>query len=180
MLTYKGLFHHEARVGRRVIDNRRVDEVALFILILAAGGKDVAVLLAVVEETLDAIVLHLVLDGPDHDALLVTLADLERLGEVDHGFEHGLVDVRVDVDALGGHAHLSAVEHGAHDDSGRRLGDVDVWADDRGVVASKLECHTFQRRRTGGHDAFARRDAAGKGDLLDIGMLGHLSKASVS
>jgi len=102
------LLGDDARVVRRVVDDRRLYEVAgtLFDL-LGADGELVTVLLAVLEELLHLLVLHFVLDGSDQDAGLVARADLDALGEGDHGFQEGLVDVLVDVDALGGDADLA-------------------------------------------------------------------------
>ncbi len=133
----KRLLGDDARVVGRVVDDRRLDEVAgtLFDL-LGADGELVTVLLAVLEELLYLLVLHFVLDGPDQDTGLVARADLDALGEGDHGFQEGLVDVLVDVDALGGDADLARVIEGAHGNFGGGLFDVDVWEDDGGIVAA--------------------------------------------
>ena len=119
----------------RVIDDGRLDEVAITLLDLWLPGREgVSVLLAVAEEVLNFFVLHVVLDGAEHDACLVAAADFEGLGEVHHGFDEGLVDAFVDVDALCGDADLARVEEGAHGDFGGGLGDVDVGEDNGGVV----------------------------------------------
>ncbi len=89
---------NDARVVWRVVDDGRLDEVAVALLdVLRSDGELVAVLLAVLEELLHLFVLHFVLDGADQDAVVVAGADLDALGEVDHGFQEGLVDVLVDV-----------------------------------------------------------------------------------
>ena len=131
------LLGDDARVVGRVVDDSRLDEVAVALLdLLGADGELVAVLLAVLEELLHFLVLHLVLDGPDQDAVLVARADFDAFGEGDHGFQEGLVDVLVHVDALGGDANLTRIVEGAHGHFRRRLFDVDVREDDGGVVAA--------------------------------------------
>ena len=49
----------------------------------------------------------------------------------------------------------------------RNLGDVNVRADDRGVVAAKLERHALDVVGRCRHDGLARVDRASEGDLAD-------------
>ena len=80
----EGLLGNDAAVVGRVVDDGGLDEVALVrgggVL---ADGELVAVLLGVGEELLDLLILHLVLNGAEQGARL-GVADLDRLGEVDH------------------------------------------------------------------------------------------------
>ena len=46
--------------------------------------------------------------------------------------------------------------------------DIDVVADDGGVVAAEFKRHSFQGRRRGRHDFLARRDGARESNLVDI------------
>jgi hypothetical protein len=95
-----------AVIGRVVDDGGLKPETVLLLDVSAAGNEVVALVLAVLEESLDLFVLHLVLDGTEHGALLIGCADLEAGGDLGHCVDHGFVDLLVDVDALGGNADL--------------------------------------------------------------------------
>ena len=96
-----------AVVGR-VVDDGRLEPVAILLLdISTAGNEVVALVLAVLEESLDLLVLHLVLDGTEHGALLIRRADFETGSDLGHCIDHGSVDLLVDVDTLGGNANLA-------------------------------------------------------------------------
>jgi hypothetical protein len=95
-----------AVVGRVVDDGGLKPEALLLLDVSTAGNEVVALVLAVLEESLDLFVLHLVLDGTKHGALLFGCADLEAACDLGHGFDHGFVDLLVDVDTLGGNADL--------------------------------------------------------------------------
>lgn len=136
----KRLLLHNARVLRGVVDDGRLDEVAL-----ARGdvgvaiGEFVALLLAVLEVALDLLVLHAVLDRAHEHALLVGWADLDGLCELDHLGQERLVDALVDVDALGRNADLAGVEEGAHGDFGSALLDIHVGKDNGRIVAATAQ-----------------------------------------
>jgi hypothetical protein len=124
-----------------------LDEIAVGLLDgVRASCKFVALGLAVLEEALNTFVLHRILNSTEHDALLIRRADFKGLRESNHCCEELLVDAFVDVDTLGGNADLARVEESAHGDFWGYLGNVDVWTDDAGVVASKLERDTLQGR----------------------------------
>lgn len=96
-----------AVVGRVVDDGGLKPETVLRLDISAAGDEVVALVLAVLEESLDLLVLHLVLDGAEHGTLLVGSTDLEAGGDLGHCVDHGSVDLLVDVNTLGGNADLA-------------------------------------------------------------------------
>ena len=104
----KLLFLDDLAVVGRVVDNGRLEPEALLLLdISTAGNEVVALVLAVLEESLDLLVLHLVLDGAEHGTLLVGSTDLEAGGDLGHCVDHGSVDLLVDVNTLGGNADLA-------------------------------------------------------------------------
>ena len=96
-----------AVVGRVVNDGRLEPEAILLLNISTASNEVIALVLAVLEEGLDLLILHLVLDGAEHGALLVGSADLEAGGDLGHCVDHGSVNLLVNVDALGGNADLA-------------------------------------------------------------------------
>jgi hypothetical protein len=101
------LFLDDPGVVWRVVDDSRLNEKALVgVDVRLADGKLVALLLTVLEEALDLLELHGVLDGAESDIGFVAGADLEVLCEADHFLEELLVDGLVDVDALGGNTDL--------------------------------------------------------------------------
>ncbi len=76
----KRLFGDDAGVLRRIVDNRGSDEVAFFVLgHFPAKSGFPALLGNVVEERLDLIVLHAVLDRSKEDVVLETITGLESL-----------------------------------------------------------------------------------------------------
>lgn len=169
----EGLLGDDAGVVGRVVDDGGLDEEALVAGDgVIANSELVAILARVVEELLDFLVLHLVLDGAEQGAGF-GVADGDGLGEVDHLLEELLVDALVDVDALGGDADLARVLEGAHDDLGSDLLDVDVGQDDGGVVATELEGDALQGAGAGGHDLLAGGDGAGEGNLGDAWVGSH-------
>ena len=153
----------DAAVIWRVVDDSRLDEEALagFHLWLASCEL-VTLLLGIGEESLDSVKLHGVLDGSEHDTLLVALSDLEVLGESDHALHELGVDRFVDVDALGGDADLTGVEEASQGHFWDSLVHVDVWENDAGIVATELESDTLQGLRARLHDLLAGRDRASK------------------
>lgn len=96
------------RVVRRVVNHCGRDEVALAV----GGGRggsrgDLELrLLNVLEELLDALELHLVLDGAEHRALLLSVADGQILDGGGNFGDKLVVNGLVDVDALDGDADL--------------------------------------------------------------------------
>ena len=99
---------HDERVVRRVVDDGRLhEETGGAGDLVGAEGEFVALVFGVLEEGLDFFVLHLVLDWAEHDAFFVRVAYFEALGYAGEGFEEGLVDRLVDVDALGVDADLA-------------------------------------------------------------------------
>ena len=134
------LFLDVAGGGGRVVEDGGVDEVALALLhVRLTRNELVPLLLRVLVESANALVLHVVLDGTQGDALLGRRADLEGFGDGGEGGGEGGVDGVGHVDALDGDADLARVEEGAHGDLGRDGRNVDVGQDDAGVVASPTE-----------------------------------------
>ena len=87
----------------------------------------------------------------------------------------------MDVDTFGRHTHLSGVLEGAHHDLRSDLLHVDIWKDDRGIVAAQLEGNTLERARASGHDFLTGGDRAGEGDLGNARVLGqHRTKLVVA
>jgi hypothetical protein len=178
-----------AVVGRVVDDGGLKPETVLLLDISTAGDKVVALVLAVLEESLDLFVLHLVLDGTEHGAFFVGCADLEAGGDLGHCVDHGFVDLFVDVDALGsdtdlvrklasgryirgGSTYLTAVLEGTHDKLGSSSFNVNILSDDTGIVASKLKGHTLEGLAASSHDLLSCSNATGETDLGDTRVLG--------
>lgn len=87
----------------------------------------------------------------------------------------------MDVNALGGDADLAGVLESPHDELGGNLLDVDVRADDGGVVASQFERDSLESLGAGGHDLLSGGNGAGEGDLGDVWVCGeHGSKVVVT
>ena len=104
------LFDDNSALVRWVVDDGRCDEVSLSARdVLATSGNFVLMLGDVLEETLDTLILHRVLNRSEMDTLVVWAADLEVGSELGHGLEGLLVDGFVDIDTLGGNADLSTV-----------------------------------------------------------------------
>jgi hypothetical protein len=186
----KLFFLDNLAVVGRVINNGRLEPEAVLLLdVSAAGNEVVALVLAVLEESLDLFVLHLVLDGTEHGAFFVGCADFEAGGDLGHCVDHGSVDFLVDVDALGGNAdlvrklalercmrddqtYLTAVLEGTHDELRSSSLNVNILSDDTGIVTSKLESHTLEGLAAGSHDLLSCGNATGETDLGDTGVLG--------
>jgi len=169
----EGLLSDDTAIVGRVVNDGGLNEVTLALGGgVLADGELVAVLLGVLEELLDLLVLHLVLDRAEQGAGL-RVANLDGLGEVDHLLEELLVDALVDVDTLGGDADLAGVLEGTHDNLRGGLLDIDVGEDDGGVVAAELEGAALEGVGAGGHDLLAGGDGTGEGDLGDTGVSGH-------
>lgn len=163
----EGLLGDDAAVVGGVVDDGRLDEEAL----LGGGsfladGELVALLAGILEELLDLLVLHLVLDGAEEGAG-VGVADLNGLGEVDHLGEELGIDALVDVDALGGNADLAGVLEGTHDDLRSGLLDVDVGKDDGGIVAAELKGAALQGLGASSHDLLTSGNGTSERDLGD-------------
>jgi len=95
-----------AVVGRVVDDGGLKPESILLLDICAASDEVIALVFTVLEESLDLLVLHLVLDGAEHGTFVVRVANLEASSDLDHCVDHGSVNLLVDVDTLGGNADL--------------------------------------------------------------------------
>ena len=97
----------DSAVVRRVVDNGRLNEVSFGLGNVGfTSGKGVTLGLGVCKETLDTLVLHGVLDGTEHDTVVIGRADLEVRGGFGHGSQHFFIDLFVDIDALGGYTDL--------------------------------------------------------------------------
>jgi hypothetical protein len=149
------LLRHDHRVLRRVVDDCRLDEIPGTALYLRIPQREfIPLLLGVLEEGFHPFVLHLVLNGAQHDARLVAGADLEGFGDGGDGGDEGGVNRLMDVDSFGGDADLAAVEKCAHRDFGGNVVDVHVWQDDCGVVATHFlerDVRRFDRRELGAY-----------------------------
>jgi hypothetical protein len=161
------LFLDDTAVVWRVIDDSWLDEETLAVAdVCRTNGELVALVFGILEHVLDLLVLHLVLDGSKERARL-WVADLDGLGELNHGLEHLIVDTLVDVDTLGGDADLSGVLEGAHYELWSNLLHVNIGKDDGGIITAELESDTLERWGTGCHDLLAGCDGAGERDLGD-------------
>jgi len=152
------LFGYDPAVVWRVIDDcRRHEEAVALLHRVGANGDFVAFGFGVLEETLDALVLHRVLHWSEQGAR-IRLADFDGFDKINHLGEELGVDRFVDVDALGRDAHLPTVLESAHDDFRGGFLDVDVGEDDGGVVAAELERDALECWCAGGHDLLAGGD----------------------
>ncbi len=95
----KGLFGHDARRLRWVVNDGRGDEVAFAGAWIGVGiGKGAAdswlpaFFADVGKERLDLFILHAVLNGPEEDVGFETGTDFERLRMLDHGGEEFVID----------------------------------------------------------------------------------------
>lgn len=109
MSCTKRFFGDNLGVIFRVVDNSRVNEVAIGICRLSTNRHLVSMLLDVVEECLDLLVLHRVLDGAKEYAVFGSIAHFQRLGVSNHSVAEFIVDGRVDVDALEAEANLETL-----------------------------------------------------------------------
>lgn len=133
------LFCDNAGVLLRVVDDGGGDEVAGLAGVVLAADSDVPLfLLNVVEECLDLLKLHAVLDGAEEDTLFVALASFEGLGKLDGCFLELGVDVLVHVDALDREANLARVQESEGGDLLGGRGDVNVLANNGGVVTTTI------------------------------------------
>lgn len=109
----KRLLNDNAGILRWSVNDRRgnVEPVGRG-LNLAADGDLPPLLLDVVEEGLDAVVLHGVLERAVADAGVGAVAEGVGLDVLDHGVAEFFVDGLVDVDALEVQADLAGVEEG--------------------------------------------------------------------
>lgn len=117
--------------------------------------------------------MHLILNGTEKVVAVVWVADLDGLGEVDHLLEKLLVDGLVDVDTLGGYTDLTGVLECAHDNLRSDLLNVDVWQDDRGVIASELKGNALECAGGGLHNLLSGSNGSGEGDLGDVWVTAH-------
>lgn len=87
----------------------------------------------------------------------------------------------MDVDTLGRHTHLPGVLESSHHDLRSDLLHIDIWKDDRGIVAAQLESNTLERARTSSHDLLTSGDRASERDLSNSRVLGqHWTKFVVT
>lgn len=177
-------------VVRRVVDNGRLDPEAIFLFNLAATGNEVVALgLAVLEEGLDLLILHLVLDGAQHGTVLVGGADLKAGGNLGHCVDHGSVDLLVDVNTLSSNAnlgsesaskrlirtgptYLTTVLEGTHNKLWSSSLNIDIFSDDTGVVAAELESNTLESLAASSHNLLSGGGAACETDLCNTRVLG--------
>jgi len=176
----KRLLHDDSAVVWRVVDDCWSDEVTLSGRhILTTDSKFVLVFADVLEEALDTLVLHRVLDGSEVYTFIIWTTDLEVRCKLGHGLECLLVDRFVNVDALRSDTNLSAVLERTKYQLRRHFRNVYIRKNNRCVVATELERHALQSRSTGGHDLLTSRDRTSEGDLGDVRMLCHHRSKSV-
>lgn len=166
-------FLHDPALVFRIFQDCRSDEIPLPIRILPTHDNLLALLLDLLEETLHPLILHAILHWTEEDALLIALANLERLRVPHHGIPELVKDGLVDKDTFQSQTDLTTVQEGQHGDLGRHLLNVDVVQDDGWIVAAKLQGDALQRGRGGCHDFLARRRAAGEADFARTGVCGH-------
>ena len=159
---------NDPRVIGRIINNSRFHKKSLTRLHHVRTRREfVPVLLAVGEKLRHLLILHLVLNRPQHHAFLLARPNFEGLRELHHRFDKGFVDGLVDVNPLRRDTHLAGVYKGAKGHLGRYFLNVHVRAHDAGVVAAEFQRHALERLGRLGHDFLARGDAAGEADFLD-------------
>ena len=71
-----------------------------------------------------------------------------------------------------GLTHLTTVLEGTHDELRGGSLNIDIFSDDAGVVAAKLEVYTFEGLAASSHDLLTGSNASGKTDLGNTGVLG--------
>lgn len=122
--------------------------------------------LGVLEEGLDLLVLHLVLNWAEVGAIGRS-TDSHGLGEFNHGRKGLLVDVLVDVNTLGSDTNLTGVLESAHDELRSNSLDINIGKNNGSIVTAELESHTLKSVGTGSHDLLAGWDGASERDLGD-------------
>src|SRR5262245_17517856 len=152
-----------------VVEDRRLDEVALVADAITAAQHLGAFLLARVDEAHDAI--HLLLR--DLRALLgggvERVAYFPRLGLLEELVDHLVVDLFFHEQAATGAATLALVEEQAEVGALDGGVEVGVGEDDVRALAAQLEADTFEVALGGGlRNDLAGGVLAGKGDLVDI------------
>lgn len=134
---------------------------------LAARYNIMIVLLTVLNDATKTFVVDLVGNGPAEirDRRVVVAGKLLDL--LDKQSQEAVVDGLVHVDALGCDADLAGVGQCASRDQGHDALEVDVLADDGGVVAGELEDDALEGARAVLHDAAADGDGAREADVVD-------------
>lgn len=184
------LFLNDLAVVRRVVNDGRLEpETGLVFDIGAAGSELVALVLAVLEEGLDLLILHLVLNGAKHDALFVGCADLQTGCSLGHCVNHRSVDLLVNVNSLGGNANLVArsasvssigtrptylttVLEGSHNKLWSSSLNVNILSNNTGIVAAELQSNTLEGLTASSHDLLSSNGTASKTDLRNARVLG--------
>ena len=77
------------------------------------------------------------------------------------------------IDAFASDGDLASFLKGEQADRGRSSGDIDIWADDCGIIASQFQRHTLQGVSARFHNFLAGHDAAREGNLLDPWVTDH-------
>lgn len=171
----EGLLLDDPRLVRGVVDDGGLEVEALLVAGLgldgAASGRLPPLLLDLGKEILDLVELHLVLDRREEGALgVLGTAPLEGLDRLDQLGQERVVDLLVHEQPLDVDAHLAAVVESGESDLGDDLVEVNIVADDGGIIAAQLEGHTLEGRSASSHDLLAGGGGSGEGDLADVGV----------
>lgn len=130
-------------------------------------GELIPLLLGILKEGLDLLILHGILDRPKQYTLLFGCANLDALGELYHALDELGVNGLVDVDTLGGNAHLTRIEESTHGDFGHSLVHVDIGKNDARIVSAKFESDTLKCLCASLHNLLSGGNGTSKGDLGD-------------
>src|SRR5262249_37565003 len=152
-----------------VIEDGRLDEVALVADALAAAEHLRPFVLARLDGAHDAVELLL----RDLRALLrlgiERVADLARLRLLQHLLDELVVDLLLDEQPAAGAAALTLIEEQAEERTLDGRVEVGVGEDDVGALAAQLQADALQVAPGGRlHDELAGGVLAGEGDLVDV------------
>ncbi len=154
-------------------ENRRLDEVAGFLLArLAAGLGGRAFRLAGFQISLDAIVLLLGNQRSHAGVRVERIAERQAARHLRQLIGELIVHLLLHEHARAGAADLALVHEDAERGAEHRRRHVSVGEDDVGRLAAELERDALQVAGRGLQDQLADFGRAGERDLVDIGMLG--------
>lgn len=170
----EGFFLDDAGGLGRVIDDGRGDEEARSRGIRhgTAEGSLVSRAGSLRDKILDFLELHGVLDGSEKCVWLRAIADGEGFDKVDQFGAELIVDVLVHVQPLDHHADLAGAEERENADLGHDSVDIDVVADDAGIVTAQLQRHALEGLCAAGHDALPGQRRPGEADFADARVFG--------
>ncbi|MNQ55671.1 hypothetical protein D3C85_697700 [compost metagenome] len=158
---------HQARVVWNVTHDRRRNEVARPFQ-RRPTCNDFAACTRLVQKTEQLLVLHAVLDRTDLGLGLETIADNGIARERCQRITHGAVELRRNIDALGGEANLTRIEHGSLENARRKGRHIDVVEHDGCIIAAQLEREALEGARAAFHYLPSGGSGSGERDLGDV------------